>query len=641
MATQSKELWEIGRLNKNKESSAMLDFFNITIDIDIVYKFIYNMNMSYFVVFILMLIFAFDLSYLFKRGFGSTVALSNLMLIFVLYIGGLFCDLYTTAMVFFALIIALTIFVMVKLLKRRDFKNIINIVKNPAFCLYILLGVAFGVAFLRYAPRHTDEMTHWALVVKNMFAYHNFGNLGNSTTMFNRYVPATGLFMYAFQVFNREFNCGSMFSAFDLLLVSLLLPVFELFKGKFSVSSIVCALIAMVFPILFKSNIYSNLLVDAILGVMTGYIYLVYRTDKGKADIFTILNIALGCFVLTMTKSSGIALAFFAMIFIATDAFTLGKQNVKAFFKKKINFAVILLPIVFLIFGKLSWSWYVDYYNVRAGWDASEMTLANIINWIKAPTEYQSQVTKLFFKTFFIGKFSIGGTLYIPYIFAFILVIAMCVFLGFETKNKKFAITHGVATIVLSIGYGISLLLLYLFSFAYWEGLSLASYERYNSTNLLAMALIYFYLFADLYAEKIVSKTIEKRKFFPKLQRILVPLTLIVYCLISVGVSVGGFFKFKNDANKFYSSYKEWTATVETLEKDDSVYIVVKDDEKWPQAFKYIHMRFIASPMQTSGYLEGGSYTEGRDADVCYTGFLWNCPSRSLYKALKITRICI
>ena len=31
-------------------------------------------------------------------------------------------------------------------------------------------------------------------------------------------------------------------------------------------------------------------------------------------------------------------------------------------------------------------------------------------------------------------------------------------------------------------------------------------------------------------------------------------------------------------------------------------------------------MRFMATPLQTSGYLEGGSYTDGRDAEVCYTG---------------------
>ncbi len=593
--------------------------FKVPIDIDINCNLVYNMNMSYFVVFVLMLIFAVELSYLFKRGFGLMVAFSNLLLIFTLYIGGLFCDLYTTAMVFFTLIITLGILVTVKLIMRRDFKNIKNIVKNPSFFLYILLGIAFGIAFLRYTPLHTDEMTHWALVVKNMFAYHNFGNLGNSTTMFNRYVPATGLFMYAFQVFNAEFNSGALFASFDLLLVSLLLPVFELFKGKYSVSSIVCAMIAMLLPMIFKSNIYSNLLVDAILGVMTGYIYLVYRIDKGKADILTILNISLGCFVVTMTKSSGVALAIFAMIFIVIDAFTLGKQNVKEFFKKKINFVIIVLPIIFIVFAKLSWSWYVDYYNVRAGWDASEMTLANIIKWIKEPTEYQSQVTKLFFKTFFLGEFS-GNILQVPYIFIFAITTVMCVFFGLSTKNKKFAITQGIVTVVLSVGYGVFLLLLYLFSFAYWEGLSLASYGRYNTTNLLAMAMIYYYLSADLFADRIVSKTIENRKFFPKLQRILAPLTLAVYCLIAVGVSVGGFYKFGNEADRFKAMYKEWSTTVETLGKDDSVYIVIKDDEKWDQAFEYIHMRFIASPMQTSGYLEGGSYTEGREAEVCYTG---------------------
>ncbi|MDE6303041.1 MAG: hypothetical protein K2M36_05590, partial [Clostridia bacterium] len=38
------------------------------------------------------------------------------------------------------------------------------------------------------------------------------------------------------------------------------------------------------------------------------------------------------------------------------------------------------------------------------------------------------------------------------------------------------------------------------------------------------------------------------------------------------------------------------------------------------QATVYIAMRFRATPIQTSGYLEGGSYIYGRDAEICYTG---------------------
>ena len=578
-------------------------------------------GMSYFIVLIFVLMLGVDMSYLLKRGFGQTAAVANFTVIFMLYLGGLFADMRTAMYVFLAAALLLTAYAGYKVIRQRDVAGIKAVFANPAFYLYALLGFAFGIAFLCYVPTATDEMTHWALVVKNMFAYGDFGNLGNSTTMFNQYVPATGIFMFAFQIFGSKFSCGALYAAFDLLAVSLVLPIFEMFKNKKSLTCILCAAVVFLLPMLFKHSMYTNLLVDGILGLMMAHIFLAYKTDCGRADGFTIASIALGCFVLTSTKSSGVALAIFAIIFIAIDAFTLGRQNVKKFFEDKRNYAFVLLPVVLIAFAKLSWSWYVDFYDVRAGWDASEMTMANILEWIKAPTDYQSQVTSLFFKTFFVGNIKYEGGLQLPQVLTLLLVVIACVLLGFKTKNKAFAITQGVVTAVVMVGYGVSLLLLYIFSFAYWEGLTLASYARYNMTVMLGITLIYFYIFVDLYAVGWSEKPIGKGDVAIKLSRMIAPISIAVYCVAAFSVSISGYFIFGSKAAKADAPYEQWNAAVSSLEKGDSVYIVVYDgDGVWDQAHQYIKMRFMATPLQTSGYLEGGSYTDGRDAEVCYTG---------------------
>ena len=576
--------------------------------------------MSYFIVLIFMLLFGIDLSYLFKRGFGQTAAVANFILIFVLYLGGLFADMRTSMYVFLSAVIVLTAYTGYRVIRTREVSEIRKVVSNPAFCLYALIGFALGIAFWDFFVSHTDEMTHWALCVKNMFEYDNFGNLGNTTTMFNQYVPATGIFMYAFQIFGKEFSCGALYAAFDLLLVSMLLPIMEAFKKKISIPCIVTLVLTFLLCILLKPNMFQNLLVDGILGVMMAYIYLAYRVDRDRMDGFTITNIALGCFVVTMTKSSGVALAIFALIFIAVEMLTVGREQAKLFFKERTNIVYALLPVVLIAFAKLSWSWYVDFYGVRAGWDASEMTVANILEWIKNPTPYQSEVTSLFFKTLFVGNFDYAGGLQVPAVFTILLIAGACVGLGFKTKNKAYAISQGVVSCVILLGYAISLLLLYIFSFAYWEGLTLASYARYSMTVLLALALIYLYQFAELFAVPWSEKDMLPKTASAKIKPIAHPIYVAAVGIISFGIALGGYFSSANVAKRMTAPYTDWINTVNTLEKNNSVYIVIKDDGAWDQAFNYIKMRFMATPMQTSGYLEGGSYTDGRDAEVCYTG---------------------
>ncbi|MDE5601081.1 MAG: hypothetical protein K2J16_01125 [Clostridia bacterium] len=576
--------------------------------------------MSYFVVLIFMLMLGIDLSYVFKRGFGQTAAIANFILILLLYIGGLFANMRITMYVFLALDSLLTAFVVYRVIRTRELSEIKSVILNPAFCLYTLLGIALGVAFLEFFPNATDEMTHWALCVKNMFEYDNFGNIGNTTTMFNQYVPATGIFMYAFQIFSTKFSCGALYAAFDMLLISMLLPIMEMFNKKLSIPCIVSTALAFVLCIIFKNNILSNLLVDGILGVMMAYIYLAYRVDRNKMSGFTLVSIGLGCFVVTMTKSSGIALAIFALIFIVVEMLTVGREQTKLFFKKKINIAYVFVPVVLIAFAKLSWSLYINIYSVRAGWDASEMNLPNVLEWFKNPTPYQSEVTSLFFKNFFVGNFKYEGGLQVPALLTLLLIAGACVGLGFKTKNKIYAISQGVVSCIILIGYAVSLLLLYIFSFAYWEGRSLASYARYSMTILLAFSLICLYQFAGLFAVPWSEKDILPKSVSDRVRPFVHPVYIAVVGIVSIGIAIGGYFNNAKSASKQNAEFSAWIQAIETLDKNDSVYIVVSDEGIWPQALTYIKMRFIATPIQTSGYLEGGSYTDGRDADVCYTG---------------------
>lgn len=572
--------------------------------------------MSYYITLIFLLLLGVDLSYLFKRGFGQTAAVSNCILIFMLYLGGLFADMRSSMYAFVIMVVLLTAYVGYKVIVDRDIVGIKKVISNPTFYLYVLIAIALGIAFTQFIPRACDERTHWALVVKNMFVFDNFGNIGDTTTMFNRYVPGIGVFLYAFQIFGAEFSYGALTAAFNLLLLSFILPLMEMFKRKISIPCILTFGLAMLAVVLYKPYGFRNILVDVMLGVIMGYIYLAYKVDKGRMDGFTIGSIALGCFVLTAAKNSGVALAIFALIFIAIDMLTIGRKQAKEFFAEKINIVYMLLPVVLIAFVKLSWSWYVNFYDVRAGWDSSEISIPNILAWLKNPTPYQSEVTTLFLNTFFVGKLFDGDGLQIPQALGMILIAVACGLLWRKTRNKAFAISQGVVTLVMVFGYGFFMLLMYLFSFSYIEGLELASYCRYLSSIFLGVTLIYLYQFADIYAAPLSEKDILPARISAKVKPLSVPIYAATVGAIALCIAIGGYFDNCEWTKRECGPYVAWQNAVSTLQRSDRVYIIVSDENGiGDQATDY-----IATPIQTSGYLEGGSYIFGRDAEICYTG---------------------
>ncbi|MDE7373617.1 MAG: hypothetical protein K2N18_06100, partial [Clostridia bacterium] len=408
------------------------------------------------------------------------------------------------------------------------------------------------------------------------------------------------------------------YSAMNLLIISLVLPIIDMFDKKLSILCIVCFIAAILECFLFNVQLFHSTLVDIPIAMMAAYIFLAYKQDKGRADGFTIVNIALACCVLTLTKTSGLALVAFALIFIVIDMFTLGKERTKEFFKEKRNFVFALLPVVLIAFAKLSWSWYIDFYGVGAGWNASEMTMSNILLWLKSPNAYQSTVTSLFLKTFFLGN---GYGVQIPCILGILLTVGACFLLWYGTKNKKFAVTHGVLTVVIVVGYAIYLMLLYLFSFAYKEGLGLASYCRYMASVWLTLALIYIYHITDILAVPLSEKGVLPKSASAKIKPFAYPVFAAVLCIFTVATSVGGALTCQKKVRNGEAEYAAWAQALDTLSVDDSVYIVINDvGGVGPHVRQYTSMRFMATPVQTSGYLEGGNYADGRDADTWWTG---------------------
>ena len=577
--------------------------------------------MSYFIIFVVTLLFSLSLAVLGKRSFARSAATGNFILIFILYTAGLFKRLDAGVYAYIAVAAALTVIAAVSSAKRKDgaWKKLL---KEPLFIFYAFTGIALGIMFINKISTDYDEMTHWALVVKNMFAYDNFGNLGDTTTMFNRYVPATGIFMYAFQIFNPEFINGHLYAAFDMLMISMLLIVPDRYGQKLSFGFFATLIIMLGIPVLFKINVYRNLLVDGILAVMTAYIYFAYLSDRGKANAWTVADVALGCFVILLTKSSGLPLAIFALVFIAVDVLTRGRKFIKGFFGKKSNVIALCFVVLAIVYAKVSWNMYSEINDTRAGWDSSEMTFGAIIEFFRSPNEFQSAVADKFVNTFFIGKFfyEYGAYLQQPNLFVIGVFAAVAAIVCVRSKKVSYGIGMFAFTLIFILSYGFYMLLMYLFSFSYAESLRLASYPRYFGTLVSALALIWCGITADVFlnpetARKKVGNTAVKAR--PEFWAI--PATVLSVGLVAATLFGNAYFV--KERAKFTAGYEEWIEAVSELEDTDRVYYAMRDfGYKGTCVREYIRIRFYATPTRCSGFTEGGSYAQGRGAPSAFTG---------------------
>ena len=104
---------------------------------------------------------------------------------------------------------------------------------------------------------------------------------------------------------------------------------------------------------------------------------------------------------------------------------------------------------------------------------------------------------------------------------------------------------------------------------------------------------------------------------------------LAVFSIVIPAVFFG---YFKKDTEKTTARFTNWIAAVKTLDDTDSVYYVVTDDIE-----DYFLSRYLATPVRSSGWHEGGSYSEGRSGWI-YTGdpFTFDMTLDELKDAVKV-----
>jgi hypothetical protein len=339
-----------------------------------------------------------------------------------------------------------------------------------------------------------DEFSYWASSAKIIFETNALFN-NDSPIFFKSYPPLQQLFQYYFAKLTFWSEKNVLFAQ-TFWVLSALLCVAGSFVKK-PVHTAIVFLASCSFLYFFEYS-YSTIYSDPLMGVcFAACLALAFEQDgsKGHALIFFI-----GVAALLLLKEIAVLLAMVSVaVFVVSFVTAHNSQSLSACDK----WVACLKPLVAGILGLIavvqSWAWYV------AKIEGTRDLAANSLKSLLEPA-LQGRVDKTIAE--FIVRVLKPGYLHItqykqlynPSVVtlaaAFILISLGLIYFAKKTERLKISgnlllITGG------AVGYTLALLISYLLIFTEYEGIRLASFERYLSTYILAWLLIVYALVAS------------------------------------------------------------------------------------------------------------------------------------------------
>uniref|UniRef100_S0DGI6 Glycosyltransferase RgtA/B/C/D-like domain-containing protein n=1 Tax=termite gut metagenome TaxID=433724 RepID=S0DGI6_9ZZZZ len=453
--------------------------------------------MPYLIVMLLLVPPALSLAVHLKKSFAETISLAVLGLIAAGYVFALFGLVWLVPWLLVAAVLAACAHLVWTLMIRRSVK----ITALFSFGLVAFLALAGVLWWLCRGRMLTfwDDFSHWGLAVKNMFYLDDLYAVAGSSATYKDYPPAGPLLQYIILKAGR-FGYREDVALFVHALLPLSLMVWPLHKfgWKRTATAAVCILAVFLFVPGVNSGAYTRLLVDALMGVLLGYILLAqFLSDSPAAALpYTIL----GCFVLAITKQAGVGLALMAAIVLLLDGLRKARRaEVKALWPEKNTrgrvalLAPTLAPFAAVLAGWGSWAVYKAVHRVGEQWATSAITPAGIFEFFTggAP-EYRYEILHNFADAAFSAPAN-GWLLRFPSAGWFVLYALLGAAGWFLHKKGQRGrwLLFSVSAAAIHLVFMAGLLLNYLFVFSPGEGMMLASYYRYEATAVTA-ALLFF-----------------------------------------------------------------------------------------------------------------------------------------------------
>lgn len=378
--------------------------------------------------------------------------------------------------------------------------------------------------------------------------------------------------------------CGGVF------VIALFLPVIKKNDWNRFVLSILVVACLIATPFIFTSSYIVLLYVDSILGIIFSYVMFYAFTEESES-LFSYLNIGLGCFVLCLTKESGVFLAVVAIVAMLLVSFFVVQTRRSWTTKCLIGVSGILGMLV----GKCSWSLFLVLTKTKEAWNMSSLSLGNFINLLLGKgADYQYETIKAFLRASY--RMDFGGNMfqmkYISWIglaIFFFLILKLVVKEINQLKWNIYIYTSLAGLLLYTLG----LLLLYLFTYSEVEARGLASYQRYLATYLIGifcfcLSLFFYYTLQNI-----------KDKNFANVIVVGAGYILLLFIppveLYNITVGRGASIESTNTLRAQYMNLDQYISCFDY--HTDKIYLVCQNT----QGYQYLYLRYLLSPVQVGG----------------------------------------
>lgn len=446
---------------------------------------VYVKNSAFFTVFFSVgsiLIFAYCFMQIFKREFTDVIGMVIIAIPICLYICGLIIDLDVGVRIIEILTVIGFVFVLYNIAAGK-----LEIKKLSPWGVFVLVLFYALIIIYNYHTiiTESDEFTHWALVVKDMFYSNQLPSHEGTTVIITRYPPFMALIQYYFMYINQGFSVKWLFIAYQFSGFCLLMVCMSRGFACKNVSvwrKIIVTIILMIFPLILYPRYFNLIMIDGFLGILFAYTLYCYFFDE--LDRFNIIRITMALTALVLTKEMGLVLAG-----LACAAFMICKLIDKGKGGFKDEFKIIIMGLIALgIF--ISWQLY-GYFNLSNAADQYPASATRMISnesgklADSAGIKYAMHVllngiTRIF------NDIKVGS-------FHFVLVLCVLMLIAYCVRRRKDQEYHFAAVVVLSIGsliYFGCMIMLYILVFPSSEALSSASLDRYLFSYLMGMLFL-------------------------------------------------------------------------------------------------------------------------------------------------------
>lgn len=507
----------------------------------------------YLVLFLIILIGATALSSLFNKKIGFSILLDLFLIIFLMYVLGIFLPLNVSF--YIVIIISIIGFIYAFYKKKIDKKRIFN------FPLYVFtfLFIILSLINIGKGLHNVDEYTHWGDIVYAMFYGNRLSAFNTLDGWYNSYPPAISLFQYFF-VKVLGYSEGVLYFSYQLFGLSLVLPFLDKIKGR-TEQFILIVLICLFFPVTLFDDFYNSIYVDAMLGLMFGFI-IAYGTIYKELDKADVLMIGLGLFILTLHKDAGLFLSIMAFIYLCL---IMNKDNKRRYF---MNICIFLL---FILGAKISWA-SILYFCKTPIRHASTFSFSSFYGVLTGNSSSDKlNIKNDFFYNFFTTQV-LSEPLKLTYIALLMILVLLIFFMYKKDEKDKWALGFLCVGALL---YMFGLLICFLYNFSSTDDPGLSSYDRYSVIYL--NGLLMFIILSLIY------KYHSKESLF----------VILVIIILFNSVSIKDVFvsSYSDKENNYYRS------VISEIDKDSKIVVFSYNYQR----DRYARYHYLTRPIKLTG----------------------------------------